>query len=88
MDWKDTSSFSQGDKVRIPATFTLLAGGLKVVVTRHIHAEPDEWVLNCEPWFRHTIVGKGSADEAKSAALALVRNKLRSTLVALTPNVK
>lgn len=86
MNWKDTSSFSQGDKVRTPTTFTLLASGLKVVVTRHIHAEPDEWLLCCEPWFHGVVVSKGSADEAKAVALKAVRKKLLETLAALPPN--
>jgi len=86
MNWKDTSSFSLGDKVRTPTTFTLIVSGLRVVVTRHIHAEPDEWLLHCEPWFHGVVVSKGSADEAKAVALEAVRKKLQETLAALTPN--
>jgi hypothetical protein len=86
MEWKDRSSFSQGDKVRTPKTFEALAGGLQITVTRHIHHEPTDWVLICEPFFANTVIGNGTADDAKSAALDSVRAKLRAALDALTPN--
>lgn len=86
MQWKDRSSFSQGDKVRTPKTFEARAGSFRICVTRHIHHDPAEWVLICEPWFSQTVISTGTADEAKEAAIIAVRKKLAETLDALTPN--
>ncbi|MBS1199190.1 MAG: hypothetical protein H6R18_2975 [Proteobacteria bacterium] len=88
MEWKDKSSFSQGDKVRTPKSFEARAGSLRITVTRHIHHDPADWVLICEPWFSQTVISTGTADEAKEAAVIAVRKKLAETLAALTPNVK
>jgi hypothetical protein len=86
MQWKDISSFSQGDKVRTPKTFTTKAGKLSIVVTRHIHHAPDVWVLTCEPWFSKFVAGTGTADEAMDFAVIAVREKLAETIDALVPN--
>ena len=86
MKWKDTTSFSQGDELRIPRTFVAMAGSLKITVTRHIDHEPTEWVLICDPFFRKVVIGNRTADEAKAAAIVAVRVKLKTALDALTPN--
>lgn len=84
MNWKDTSSYSQSNKVREPVTFTLLVASLKIVVTRHIHHAPDAWVLTCQPWFEQREVGNGTADEAKAVALTLVRSKIAEAANAMS----
>lgn len=88
MNWKDISSRSQGDKDRSPRTVQLEVGGLRIVVTRHVHHAPDDWVLNCEPWFRERKVGDGSLEDAKETALYLVRDRLADAVASLTPNKK
>jgi hypothetical protein len=87
MQWKDISSHSQRDTDRTPKTWALNVAGLKVVVTRHIHHAPTDWVLTCEPWFEQKVISNGTADEAKDAALVAIRSKLAAGLDALmTPN--
>ncbi|WP_341744698.1 hypothetical protein [Azonexus hydrophilus] len=81
--WKDVSSYSQDDKVREPRTFELRVAGTRLVVTRHIHHAPDAWVLNFSPFVEGLEVGRGTAEEAKGAALEVVRAKLNEVLVAL-----
>tara|TARA_R110002074_G_scaffold140373_1_gene286440 strand:+ start:353 stop:619 length:267 start_codon:yes stop_codon:yes gene_type:complete len=43
MDWKDTTGYRQGDKKRIPKTYT--AKGRNLSVTVHIYME--QWELTC-----------------------------------------
>ena len=86
MQWKDISSYSQRDTDRTPKTWALKAAGLKIVVTRHIHHAPDAWVLSCEPFCGGIEIGTGTADEAKAAAVEIVRMNLEQCIAALTPN--
>lgn len=47
MDWKDTTSYSRGDTVRKPTTWSCDVGSLEVTVTcGHIHYRPN-WVMHC-----------------------------------------
>lgn len=86
MQWKDISTYKRGDKTREIRTVQLeVASGLRLVVTRHIHYAPDEWVLNCEPWFSNFVVGNGTLAEAKEAAVHLVRERLAMAQAALAP---
>ena len=84
MNWEDISSHSRRDKDRTPKTWELRLAGIRVVVTRHIHFEPDEWVMTCDPWFEQRSLGRVDADEAKDAAVGAVREKLAESLAALT----
>lgn len=86
MKWKDISSYSQGDREKKPRTVRLDVAGLKIVITRHIHNAPDDWVLNCEPWFNGRKVGDGALEDAKETALYLVRDRLAEATAALVPN--
>jgi hypothetical protein len=88
MKWKNTSSFSQSDKLRIPTTFVAEIGRLKITVTRHIHHAPTDWILICEPFFTQKVISDGTADEAKESAVIAVREKLIQALDAMTPNAK
>ena len=85
MHWNDVTSYSQGEKDRTPKAFVANVGGLRIVVTRHIYAKKDEWVLNCSPWFDLFVVGTGSADVAKAAAIIAVRERLFEVLNCLAP---
>jgi hypothetical protein len=42
LTWKDTTSYSQGDKVREPQTFEVRVGDLRIIVTRRRH-DPGIW---------------------------------------------
>lgn len=83
--WKDISSFSQRDKVREPRTFVMEVAGLSITVTRHMHYAPTDWLLCCDPFFREVVIGTGTADDAKVAAIKAVKQKLIDTLAALGP---
>jgi len=45
MEWEDTTSYSQGDKERIPRTWLLRCDILEIIVTKHIY-NPG-WNLIC-----------------------------------------
>ena len=77
MEWKDISTHNKGATDRTPHTFQAKVGSARITVTRHVHFAPEDWVLTCEPWYDLYVVGKGTIDEAKAAAVALIREKLR-----------
>jgi len=84
MKWNDISSYSKNDQDSTPKTWESRFGGLNVVVTRHRHCAPDEWVLTCVPWFNTYGFAKGQpADEAKAIAARLVREKLEQALAGM-----
>ncbi|MDI9413476.1 MAG: hypothetical protein QM401_07870 [Bacillota bacterium] len=44
--WKDVTSYSRGDKERIPNTLKAEICGFPIVIHRHIHY-PGTWLLSC-----------------------------------------
>jgi hypothetical protein len=45
--WTDCTTYRQGDKERIPTTFEVESGMLRIVVTNgHIHYK-GQWVMHC-----------------------------------------
>lgn len=45
VDWKDETSYSQNDKERIPSVWRCQIGLARISVHRHMHYEPDQWLL-------------------------------------------
>jgi len=45
LEWKDTTSYSRGDKERIPRILEIKVEGLRIVVHRIIHYP--EWYVSC-----------------------------------------
>jgi hypothetical protein len=70
--WKDETSYTQGDKERIPRSWVRWDGLLRVTVHRHIHYPPDQWLLSCAPWFDKRELESKDADAAKDEAVTLV----------------
>lgn len=77
--WEDVTSYSRGDTDRTPRSWKYDAGGLKIVVTRHIDY-PGTWILRCEPWFSARQLESDDVESAKAEALGLVREKVRIVL--------
>lgn len=45
--WKDTTSYSQGDKERKQTTYTTESGRIRITITcAHIYY-PGQWVMHC-----------------------------------------
>lgn len=78
MNWKDVSSYSKSE-TKTPKSWELRAGAFRIVVTRHIHHESNEWVFFCEP-FRSVNLGAVSIEAAKQEAVAIVDSHLRKAL--------
>jgi hypothetical protein len=78
-NWKDTTSYEQGDKRRIPRSYKAVAtpGYLNLVVSRHIH-DPGWWILRTNvPGLDMARLHEGDDVEiAKRNALKLVENRL------------
>jgi hypothetical protein len=77
-EWNDISSFSKGDTDRTPKSWDIIAGNVRLVVTRHIHY--DGWVTRCEPFFGIRQLESDAVEEAKKEAKALLRRKLEHAL--------
>ncbi|MEE9366754.1 MAG: hypothetical protein V3W44_08715 [Dehalococcoidales bacterium] len=76
-EWKDTSSYSQGDTERIPKMWTLVLGSLRIIVHRHIHYDPDQWLLSCnELGFATCLLTEKDISKARNEALSYVKSRL------------
>lgn len=87
--WKDITSYSQGDRKRVPSTWQLrLTSDTRIVVMRDHRADPDNWTMHCEPWFNTKSLGLPSTienpGEAQRRALCLVHAKVSEFHAALT----
>lgn len=79
--WKDTTSHRQGDKERVPTSFTAKSGPVAITITcGHIDYTPD-WVMHCAALSinTHHLVGVSSLEGAKMAAITIV--KLRADAI-------
>jgi hypothetical protein len=84
MKWKDVSSYSRGDKERVPDIWEI--GDRKTVrvcVHRHIHYPKDMWLLTCLPWFDKQEIPEKDIDKAKDIALMMVAEKLRNSYLVI-----
>lgn len=84
MQWKDVTSYSRDDQERIPGSWEVRAGGLRIAVARHIHYPPDVWLLRTN-WTTVDMIELHSRDLAGAQAMALdiVRTRLSEALTAL-----
>ena len=77
MNWRDSTSYSRGDKERAPNSWEFVAAGIRVCVHKHIHYPKDQWLLSCEPFFNKREMPHKDIEECKKTALELVIAKLR-----------
>lgn len=84
-EWKDVTSHSQGDKERVPKTFEIRLGFIRVVVTRHIYFSPDVWTYRCDGLGDQTNFELQNRDleGAKKEALERIKPRLEKALDAL-----
>lgn len=91
LKWKDSSSYSQGEKREGPPKgFRATAGRFELIVTRvHLH-NPGRWTLHIYPGLYDTFDMQMAADSPNGAMYAqklaedLLRDRLREALAALT----
>jgi hypothetical protein len=78
--WKNVTSYSQGDKERKPRTWEARFGGLRIVVTRHMDYEKDQWVLRCHDLHLERLLASKDVKEAACQARAMVQAHLEQLL--------
>ena len=79
-EWKDTTSYRQGDKERVPTTWTRNLSGVRLTVTRSHIYYPDRWAYMAHPLFnvRELNIPTDAAPvEAMSAALQALQRHVR-----------
>ena len=83
MEWKDTTSYSKGDKDRIPSSWSANIGKLRiVVVSNHIHY-PGRWVLHCSPFFNTHELKVDTKEQAQAEAARLVKIEIAAIIADL-----
>ncbi len=78
LNWKDCTSYSQGDDKKIARTWELILEELnyRVVVTRHIYYK-NTWVLTCKKADIECFDLKtDDVNEAKNKALEIIKDYL------------
>lgn len=80
MAWKDISSYSRNTVDRSPRTLQLEVEPFMLVVTRHIHADPDQWVFRWHGTLDFHVLKSKDLEAAKAEAIGLVRKTLESAL--------
>lgn len=84
MEWKDTTSYSRGDKEREPKTFSATCGPLKLTVTKgHIYY-PGKWVAHAYPLFDTHPLDVETLGQAQDAVVQMARKWLEAASAALS----
>lgn len=80
--WRDITSYSRGENPKIPRTYDLELGALRIVVTRHFHYPPDVWTFYCrEIGFTESVELKSrDITEAQKEALYRAQSRLVAML--------
>lgn len=75
LEWKDRTSYSRGDKERIPSIWELEVEGLKIVVHKIIHYP--EWYLSCyDLHIEKQCLYTEDVEEAKAEGLKIIIEKI------------
>jgi len=78
-EWKDITTYSQGDKERIPSVYEFTIGGFRVAIHRHMDYEKDRWLVSCDALRINKIkLSNKDIEKAKLEGLQFVNNVLRN----------
>lgn len=83
MQWKDETSYSRGDKERVPTTFTATCGPLMLAVTSGHVYYPGRWVGHCRPLFDTKPLKATSREEAQAEVVQLAREWMNAAAAGL-----
>jgi hypothetical protein len=82
--WKDTTSFSQGDKEKVPNIWTLRTDQLTISLVRNHRMIQGQWVMHCTLLAIDTLpIGLPSSEPievAQEIAITKVRDKLSAMM--------
>ena len=87
MEWKDCSSYSQGDTERTPSDWRLRSDDFTICVHRHIHYPKDQWLLSCDPFYNKYPLKSKDIEKAKEDSLLMVLGKLTINLKKMTNEI-
>lgn len=83
MEWVDATSYSRGDKERVPKTWQAKHLGVRLTVTRRIHEEG--WFVMCHAASIDCVgLGDIPLEEAKEAAVLKLFEKAEALVAAAT----
>lgn len=85
-NWKDVSSYSQSEirSERQVKSVELRIGKVRLVVTRHIHYNPTDWVASFGDIYNQIVVGTGTLEDAKTEALILANQHLNKMITEIS----
>jgi hypothetical protein len=64
--------YSRGQE-KIPHTWKLQIGDFTLVLHRHIHYEPDDWLMSFENVINKKLLKSKDVEEAKAEALGIIK---------------
>lgn len=76
--WHDITSYSRGEQNRVPISWELRAGGIRLIVTRRHMLEG--WYIAADPWFDYDTLQSTEIEDAKQEAINALRQKLTGAL--------
>ena len=83
MEWKDITTYRNGEKDRTPTTFSAKCGPMRLVVTSsHIHY-PGKWVAHGFPIFENKAITATSCEGAQVEAVQIAFEWLNAALESL-----
>lgn len=81
MQWKNITSYSQGQTDRTPTTVEMRPAGYRICVTR-MHGIPGKWFLRCDAVDGCELKSE-TLEEAQTEALGIVKTHLSAVLAEL-----
>ncbi len=84
--WRDITSYSRNENKgeTPPRTFEMMAGRMRLIVTRHIAIDETDWQMEMQGVFITTLHGDRTAEFAKENCLMLARDYLRTAIEVVT----
>jgi hypothetical protein len=86
-DWKDGTSYSQGQRgVKAPTAWETTIGGMRIFITKAHRSYPGDWVMNCRDIDLNEFkIGDESASEIsmKRAAIDICGRRIREKIAGL-----
>lgn len=75
MQWMDTTSYSRGEKNRVPRVWRVDLGKVDITVHRHIDY-PDAWMLKCNYLGLNRELSSKEVEAAKHEAVTSVKSEI------------
>jgi hypothetical protein len=85
MEWKDSTSYSKGDKERKQTAWTYQNDLLRITVTNNHRDYPGKWIMHCFAIGINTkpvslVTDEATPEQAQKAAFELVKYKIECML--------